>query len=90
MPASRHAEEIRTARQFGQRLKSARIMAGYELQKDFAGALGIEDGTYQKYEAGLREPKFWLLVRMAETLGVSTDYLLRGIQPAKTAQNRAA
>jgi len=31
-----------------------------------------------KYEEGLREPPFWLLVRMARLYGVTTDFLLIG------------
>ena len=31
-----------------------------------------------KYEEGLREPPFWLLVRMARLYTVTTDFLLLG------------
>ena len=34
--------------------------------------------TDMKYEEGLREPPFWLLVRMARLYGVTTDFLLIG------------
>ena len=33
-----------------------------------------------KYEEGLREPPFWLLVRIANLFGVTTDFLLMGAE----------
>lgn len=41
-----------------------------------AAEIGITSRTYQRYEAGEREPVVSTLIRMAEFFGVSTDYLV--------------
>jgi len=45
-------------------------------QADVAGATGITTRTYQRYEAGEREPVVSTLVRMADFYGVTADYLI--------------
>ena len=46
-------------------------------QKDFAQMLNIPISTLSGYENGGREPKFDLLIKMAELLTVSIDDLLK-------------
>ena len=41
-----------------------------------AAEMGITSRTYQRYEAGEREPVVSTLIRMADFFGVSTDYLV--------------
>lgn len=60
---------------FNDRLRSARIFRGYTLQKE-ADLLKISLRTLQNYEAGEREPPFYMLVEMADLLDVPTDFLL--------------
>ena len=60
---------------FNDRIRSARIFRGYTLQKE-ADMLDISLRTLQNYEAGEREPPFYILVKMADLLDVPTDFLL--------------
>lgn len=60
---------------FKDRLRSARIYRGFTLQA-LADAIGITLITIQKYEAGVREPNLQTLRQLADTLNVSTDFLL--------------
>jgi transcriptional regulator with XRE-family HTH domain len=69
------AEIIR--RGFGTRLRALRKARGWE-PKQAAARLDILYHRYMKYEEGLREPPFWLLVRMARLFNVTTDFLLMG------------
>ena len=50
-------------------------------QSETARYLKIELRTYQRYEAGDREPNASILARMADLFEVSTDYLLGRIDP---------
>lgn len=57
-------------------LKKSRGATGLT-QAQVADKLGISDGTYKNYEQGKREPNNSLLCRIADLLGVTTDYLGR-------------
>ena len=70
-----NAEIIR--RGFGARLRALRKARGWK-PKQTAARLDILYHRYMKYEEGLREPPFWLLVRMARLYAVTTDFLLLG------------
>lgn len=61
---------------FQDNLRRYRELAGYSQAKDFADTLGIKYTTYTAYENQGREPKFELLLKMAEILNVTTDDLL--------------
>ena len=58
-----------------QKLIEARKSRGLT-QKDVAEAIGVSRQAYANYETGNREPDFRTLLKIAECLGVSTDYLL--------------
>ena len=45
-------------------------------QSDVAEALKTALSTYQRYEAGERDPNAPMIVAMADFYGVSADYLL--------------
>lgn len=45
-------------------------------QKELAEKCGITEATLSRYENDLREPKSEIVVRMADALNVTTDYLL--------------
>lgn len=64
-------------RSFGTRLRGLREARGWQ-SKQTADQLGIKYHRYMKYEEGLREPPFWLLVRMARLYNVTIDFLLMG------------
>ena len=45
-------------------------------QQALADEIGVALRTYQCYEQGVREPSFLLLVKIADCLDITTDYLL--------------
>ncbi len=60
---------------FGKRLNQTRREQGQTAQQ-MADMLGIGLRSYRAYESGDREPHFASLIKIADFLGVSTDYLL--------------
>ena len=57
------------------RLKACRKARGYT-QIELATYSDITEKTYQNYELMAREPKLEILIRIAEVLEVSLDYLV--------------
>ncbi len=60
---------------FSKRLNETRKQRGITAQQ-MANHLGIELRSYRNYESGDREPSLNLLVKIADKLDVSVDYLL--------------
>jgi transcriptional regulator with XRE-family HTH domain len=60
---------------FNKRLREMRMKRGLTQQR-FADILEIALRSYQCYEAGTRTPCYDILIRIADTLDVSLDYLL--------------
>lgn len=60
---------------FGARFVLCRSIAGLS-QNEAAKRIGVAQSTLSNYEAGLREPSMKALVGMADTYGVSIDFLL--------------
>lgn len=60
---------------FGKRLREVR-MTRHITQQVLADTIGVELRTYQCYEQGTRQPSLSLVVALADTLDISTDYLL--------------
>lgn len=70
---------------FCKRLREMR-MTRHLTQQKLADSLGLALRSYQCYEQGTREPSLSMLVAIADTLDVTTDYLLgRDPSPAKHA-----
>ena len=70
---------------FGQRLNQTRKERGKTAQ-NMADMLGVGLRSYRAYESDTREPYFSTLVKIADYLCVTTDYLLgRDEAPAKHA-----
>lgn len=61
--------------EFPKRLKEQRIAKG-KTQKEMAIALDIERPSYVTYETGKTYPKFENLMKIAEILEISIDYLV--------------
>lgn len=61
-------------------IKLARENKGYT-QQECADLFGVKLRAWQTYEQGVSEPKYELLCKIADTFGVTTDYLL-GREPA--------
>jgi len=60
---------------FNIRLNETRKMRGYTAQQ-VTDMLVVSLSTYRKYESGHRSPNLETLVKIANILEVSTDYLL--------------
>ena len=60
---------------FGDRLRERRTERGL-LQRELADKIGISNRNISSYEKNDREPSYDILVKLAEALDCSTDYLL--------------
>lgn len=60
---------------FGETIKQLRVKKKLS-QKDLASMLDICNTTLSQYEKNKRAPRFDTLLKLADILGVSTDYLL--------------
>ena len=67
---------------FQENLRYYREKAGYKTAKEFSEAIRIPYSRYLNYENKGQEPKYATLVKIADTLGVSTDELLGHIPTA--------
>ena len=71
----------RLMRDFGKRLRAARITAGWEEAADFAADLGVEAPRYRRYERGHALPPIDLLADISRLTGATLDHLLMGRKP---------
>ena len=62
-------------REFGLRLRERRTDLALT-QEDFAALCGIDPVTVSLYETGKRSPYITTLLRLADAVGKSTDWLL--------------
>lgn len=62
--------------EFSLRLKEARERCGYKSQQSLADAFGVAQSTVGNWEAAAREPSLDTIMRLADFLGVSADWLL--------------
>lgn len=60
---------------FGKRLRAMRMKRNFT-QPQLADLIDVALRTYQGYEGGTRSPSFETLVKLADILDVSIDYLL--------------
>ncbi len=60
---------------FGKRLREVRL-ARHVTQQKLADTVGIALRSYQCYEQGTREPPLDMLLKLADALDVSVDYLM--------------
>lgn len=67
---------------FQNNLKHYREKAGFKRAKDFAEKIGVLYNTYKGYESQSKEPKYETLVKIADSLGITTDELLGHIPTA--------
>lgn len=66
------------------RMREARIVAGLS-QSEVARRLGVQPHTVYRYERQGLTPSVNLLAELADTLGVSLDWLVRGVGSAAEA-----
>lgn len=74
-------------KEFAMRLKAARIAAGYDTQKPFAMALGIEPERYKKWESGRTPIQHEYLTQVCELTGKDPNYFY-GVQARDIAVKR--
>lgn len=60
---------------FNKRLREMRMKRGFT-QQNMADKINVALRSYQCYETGTRNPSFDLLIKIADILNISTDYLL--------------
>ena len=60
---------------FGERLAELRIKSGFT-QKVIGEKVGVSKSAFANYENGERHPNFETIVKIADALHVSVDYLL--------------
>lgn len=53
-----------------------RELRGVESQADFAAKIGVKQTSYSSWERGIKDPLAQTIVLIANTLGVSADWLL--------------
>ncbi len=67
-------------RAFAKRLRAIRVANGFT-QHEFSRSLGINRDRYAKYELGISEAPYYVLLRMCELTGTSLDFLIGGKKP---------
>ena len=67
-------------RQFARRLRELRVARGFKTARSLAGALGIDENRYTRYERAEVEPDIALIQRICETLCLSPNELF-GVTP---------
>ena len=67
---------------FQENLREQREKKGYKTAKEFSEAIRIPYSRYLNYENKGQEPKYETLIKIADTLGISTDELLGHIPKA--------
>ena len=70
-------QDEKLRRIFGARLKGLRKQKNWS-QKELAARVDIRFQQLNKYESGLNIPPAGMLIKLADTLHVSLDYLLTG------------
>ena len=60
----------------GQRLRSARLLAGYQRARHFAEALGIRENTYCRYERDEAMPSYDCLARICQLLNLDVSEIV--------------
>ena len=63
----------------GQRIKEMREDREFT-QKQLADMIGVAQNTISQYEKGTAKTSIEIIVKLAEVLDTTTDYLLRGIE----------
>ena len=69
----------------GERLRQAREEAGLDNKSAVAREVGVRPETMGRYEAGTLEPSAHIVANLAELYGVTTDWLIRGVESAPEA-----
>jgi len=68
----------RTLVEVGERMKAARVAAGYETAAKFARELGKEEASYRQYERGEMHAPYQVFVKICRLTSVSLEFMLTG------------
>lgn len=79
----------RVKKAFSKRLRAIRIANGYT-QEQFSRSLGINRDRYAKYELGISEAPYYVLLRMCKLTDTSLDFLVGGKKADEAAPDWAA
>jgi DNA-binding XRE family transcriptional regulator len=88
-PMGRGVAPTRFKSEFAERLKSARIAAGYETQQEFATALGVPIERYKKWESGRTPMPHQYIPAACELTGQDANYFFK-VAAAKVFKKPAA
>ena len=69
-------QDLNWRKEFGKRLKKTRRFSGFSRQESFAKEVAVSPHTVSMYERGEVSPKAEIVVKMANALNCTTDYLL--------------
>ena len=62
----------------GERIRQLRESKGWK-QSDLGARVGVSRAAIGYYETGTRTPPYATLIGIADAFGVSTDYILKGV-----------
>lgn len=80
---SSEAEHGRYRQALGERIRHIRESVFCESRSAFSARFMVSLTTMQNYESGLREPGSFFLKELAETAGVTLDWLVKGEGPER-------
>jgi transcriptional regulator with XRE-family HTH domain len=67
---------------FASQLRRLRVQKGFTTARQFAGAIGIDENRYTRYERAEVEPSLTVLLKICETLGATPNDLLNFGSPS--------
>lgn len=76
-PMGRGVAPTKFKSEFAERLKAARIAAGYETQQEFATALGVPIERYKKWESGRTPMPHQYIPAACELTGQDANYFFK-------------
>jgi DNA-binding XRE family transcriptional regulator len=76
-PMGRGVAPTRFKNEFAERLKAARIAAGYSTQQEFASALGVPIERYKKWESGRTPMPHQYIPAACELTGQDANYFFK-------------
>lgn len=72
-------------REMASRIKERRSALGYT-QAEFSEKVGISASSYTKIENAFQKPSLDTVIQIAEKLGVSIDFIVKGLSELKPAE----
>lgn len=70
-------------KEIAERIRRARLSAGYENTSEFARLVGVQPNTIYRAESGLNVPDIFTLEGISRVARVTIDSLIRGQEPSR-------